>query len=193
MRRGRTGTRSWESAPGENYHSTTGELGGLWRNRGRSPQSLVGVGFTSQGFDTASPYRRHDGSFDQRASFIFEGIERDEPIGDFGLVLDGAAGFELDRADHALGTPPHSLLLASSYGHSDAYQAVVEEVMWSDSQQGGTVSPRVRADMLYFEYPNGGAVFATGSIAWGTSLPENGYDNNVSRITDNVLRRFAST
>ena len=180
VRRGRTGTRSWESAPGENYHSTTGELGGLWRDRGRSPQSLVGVGFTSQGFDTASPYRRHDGSFDQRASFIFEGIERDEPIGDFGLVLDGAAGFELDRADHALGTPPHSLLLASSYGHSDAYQAVVEEVMWSDSQQGGTVSPRVRADMLYFEYPNGGAVFATGSIAWGTSLPENGYDNNVS-------------
>ena len=192
VRRGRTGSRSWESAPGENYHSTTGELGGLWRDRGRSPQSLVGVGFTSQGFDTASPYRRQEGSFDQRASFIFEGIERDEIIGDFGLVLNGAAGFELDRADHALGTPPHALLLASSYGHSDAYQAVVEEVMWSDSQQGGTVNPRVRADMLYFEYPNGGAVFATGSIAWGTSLPENGYDNNVSRITDNVLRKFAS-
>jgi N,N-dimethylformamidase len=35
-------------------------------------------------------------------------------------------------------------------------------------------------------------VFSTGSIAWCGSLSHNGYDNNVSRITENVLRRFAS-
>jgi N,N-dimethylformamidase len=35
------GTRVWEAAPGEYYHSTTGELGGLWRNRGRTPQKMV--------------------------------------------------------------------------------------------------------------------------------------------------------
>ncbi|MEA2585417.1 MAG: hypothetical protein QOF33_3502 [Thermomicrobiales bacterium] len=39
----------------------------------------------------------------------------------------------------------------------------------------------------------GGAFLSTGSIAWCGCLSYNGYDNNASRITDNVLRRFAST
>ena len=46
--------------------------------------------------------------------------------------------------------------------------------------------------MVYFKTPNGGAVFSTGSIAWCGALSHDGYRNNVSRITDNVLRRFAS-
>jgi N,N-dimethylformamidase len=109
------------------------------------------------------------------------------------LILNyGAAGFELDRADPTLGTPPHTLVLASSSGHSDAYQHVVEEVLMSDSRQGGTVNPLVRADMVYFAYPNGGAVFATSSIAWCGALSYNNYTNSVSRITENVLRRFAA-
>jgi N,N-dimethylformamidase len=33
-------------------------------------------------------------------------------------------------------------------------------------------------------------VFATGSINWCASLAWNGYDNNVARVTTNVLRRF---
>src|SRR5439155_13896999 len=44
----------------------------------------------------------------------------------------------------------------------------------------------------YLEYPNGGAVLSTGSIAWCASLSYNNYTNNVSRLTENVLRRFAS-
>jgi N,N-dimethylformamidase len=48
----------------------------------------------------------------------------------------------------------------------------------------------VRADMVYFETNNGGAVFSTGSITWCGSLSHNSYDNNVSRITENVLRHF---
>ena len=188
------GTRTWPARPGEYYHSTTGEPGGLWRSRGRAPQGLVGVGFTSQGFDTGTAYQRRPGSFEPRAAFIFEGIEADEAIGDFGsLVLNhGAAGFELDRAERSLGTPAHALVLASSSGHSDAYQHVIAEVLSSDSRQGSTVNPKVRADMVYFEYPKGGAVFSASSIAWCRALSHNGYDNNVSRITDNVLRRFAA-
>jgi N,N-dimethylformamidase len=187
-----SGIRAWDANPGEYYLSTTGELGGLWRYRGRAPQRLAGIGFTAQGFDNNRPYQRQPGSFDPRAAFIFAGIGKDELIGDFpSLVLNhGAAGFELDRADIALGTPPHALILASSSGYSDSYQHVVEEVLISDSRQGGTVNPRVRADMVYFECPNGGAVFSTGSIAWCGSLSYNNYDNNVSRVTDNVLRRF---
>jgi N,N-dimethylformamidase len=46
--------------------------------------------------------------------------------------------------------------------------------------------------MVYLDYPNGGAVFTTASISWYGSLFYNGYNNNVSRITENVLKRFAS-
>jgi N,N-dimethylformamidase len=45
--------------------------------------------------------------------------------------------------------------------------------------------------MVFFETPSGGAVFSVGSIAWCASLPCNRFDNNVSRITRNVLDRFA--
>jgi N,N-dimethylformamidase len=44
--------------------------------------------------------------------------------------------------------------------------------------------------MVYFETPNDGAVFSVGSICWCGSLSHNQYDNNVSRITENVLRKF---
>jgi N,N-dimethylformamidase len=190
VRRGVAGTRAWQSAPGECYHSTTGELGGLWRYRGKAPQTLVGVGFTAEGWGRATGYRRQAGSFDERAAFIFAGIGADEIIGDFGLMLNGAAGDELDRVDEALGTPPHTLVLASSTGHSDYYQFVVEDLLETTPGQGGTRNPNVRSDMVFFEMPNGGAVFAVGSICWCGSLPYNNFDNNVSRITENVLRRF---
>ncbi len=188
------GTRPWEAAPGEYHHNTTGELGGLWRLRGSAPQKLVGVGFTAQGIDRNSPYRRQPGSFDPRAAFIFEGVGKDELIGDFeSLVMDhGAAGFEMDRLDYSLGTPSHALLLASSSGHSNSYQHVVEEVLIANSSQGGSVNPLVKADMVYFECPKGGAVFSVGSISWCGCLSFNHGNNNVSRITDNVLRTFAS-
>ena len=62
----------------------------------------------------------------------------------------------------------------------------------SDSMQGGSTNPLVKGDMVYFEGPNNGAVFSVGSIAWCGSLSENDYMNNVSRITENVLKKFAS-
>ena len=61
-----------------------------------------------------------------------------------------------------------------------------------DGQQSGPDNPAVRGDMVFFETPNDGAVFAVGSITWFGSLSHNDYDNPVSRITDNVLRAFAS-
>ncbi len=191
LRRGESGSRAWQARPGEYFHSTTGERGGLWRNRARPPQKLVGVGFSAQGFDTSSYYRRLPDSFDPRASFIFDGVGGDDLIGDFGLVGGGAAGYELDRYDLLLGTPPDALLVASSEGHSDNYPHVVEEIFFMFPGLAGTQDPAVRADMVYFANANGGAVFSTGSISWCGSLSHNAYDNNVSRITDNVLRQFA--
>jgi N,N-dimethylformamidase len=55
---------------------------------------------------------------------------------------------------------------------------------------GGDVNARVKADLAFGETASGGALFATSSIAWCGSLSHNRYDNNVSRITLNVLRRF---
>lgn len=192
VRKGEGGSRAWQARPGEYFHSTTGERGGLWRNRARTPQKLVGVGFAAQGFDFSTHYRRMPDSHDRRAEFIFEGIAEDEIIGAFGLAGGGAAGHEIDRYDLALGTPPDALLLASSEGHSDNIQRVVEEVFFSYPGAGGTQDPGVRSDMVYFTTAEGGAVFSASSIAWCGSLAHNNYDNNVSRITANVLRRFAS-
>ena len=149
------GTRSWSASAGEYYHSTTGELGGLWRARGRPPQKMVGVGFTSQGWTEEGgcglnrPYRRQPGSFDPRAAFIFEGIGGDETISGFpSLGLGpGAAGDELDRMDFDLGTPAHTLLLASATGFSEDYQPVVEEVRAIHSTLTQTPNPDYARDL----------------------------------------------
>ena len=115
-----------------------------------------------------------------------------ELIGDFGLAMGGAAGDELDRLDFELGTPPQALLLASSTGHNQHHQQVIEDIPQLKSQRvyGGSTHPPVRADMVYFETGGGGAVFSVGSMTWCGSLSHNDYDNNVSRITENVLRTF---
>ena len=49
---------------------------------------------------------------------------------------------------------------------------------------------KCRAELVFFETPSGGAIFSTGSIGWSSSLAHSNYDNNVSRLTLNVLRRF---
>jgi N,N-dimethylformamidase len=191
VRRGRSGSRTWTGEPGEGHHSG-GEPGGHWVDRGRAPQALVGVGFCAQGGGPGAGYDRTAGSHDPRAAFIFDGIGTDEIIGDFGLKLGGAAADELDRAEPALGTPPGTLIVATTRGkHDDSYQRAVEEVEEMTARAGGTQSEHVRADMTYLETPGGGSVFSVGSIAWSASLSYNGYDNNVAKITGNVLGEFA--
>ena len=65
-----------------------------------------------------------------------------------------------------------------------------EEMPYLHPAMSGDENPEVRADMVFFETQRGGAVVSTGSIAWATSLSHRDADNNVSRITGNVLRRF---
>ena len=66
---------------------------------------------------------------------------------------------------------------------------VIEEMM-GDILKPEHFQSRVRADMAFFETPKGGAVFAVGSMAWCGSLAHDNYQNNVARLTGNVLRRF---
>ncbi|MDN5937182.1 MAG: LamG domain-containing protein [Salinisphaera sp.] len=186
------GSRAWQAKPGEHYLASSGEKSGLWRSRGRAPQKIVGLGFTTEGMDESRPFERLPDSHDERVSWIFEGIGRQELIGDFGLALNGASGLEMDRYDLALGTPPNTLLLASSFGHSDNFPLVSEDIGYAFPGRGGTQDPWVRGDMAFFTTRNGGAVFAAGSIAWSQALPCNGGDNNVARIVGNVLDVFCN-
>ena len=184
------GSRAWQAEAGEGYLATTGERSGLWRSRGRPPQKLVGLGFTTEGMDKSEPFERMPDSWHKRVAWIFEGIGDEELIGDFGLAQGGAAGIELDRYDLLLGTPPHTMLLAASCGHTDNYPLVSEEVTYAFPGRGGSQDPQVRGDMIYFTTANHGAVFAAGSIAWSQALPCHGGENNVGRIMRNVLDAF---
>lgn len=190
LRRDNAGLRAWDAPPGEQFHVSTGERGGLWKYRGRGPHSTVGIGFTTEGFSKAQPYRRTDASRTGIGARIFEGIDTDL-IGENGLVLGGAAGDECDRYDPVLGSPGHALVLASATGFGPEYLPVNEDTLIPTPNQNGQTRPDlVRADMVYFETGNGGAVFSVGSIAWAGALAWNEFDNPTARVTENVLRLF---
>ena len=89
-------------------------------------------------------------------------------------------------------TPPNTLLLACSFGHNENALLVPEEQYFVYSAISGRDNPLVRSDIVYFTTRRGGAVFSASSMAWCGSLAHNGYDNNVARLTGNVLRRFAT-
>ncbi|MDX6378267.1 MAG: hypothetical protein QOE98_2570 [Gaiellaceae bacterium] len=186
------GDGAWAAQPGERRHAFTGEQGGTWRNRGRPPQKVWGTGYTAHMLDQSSYFVQLPDAADPRVAWIFDGIEPDERIGEFGISGGGAAGVEVDRYDRALGTPPHALLLASSVGHSASASVVTDDISYNRPGIAGDEHPLVRGDIVYFTTPDGGAMFSTSSIAWCGSLSWNGYDNNVSRLTENVLRRFAA-
>ena len=186
LRRAEDGVRNWQTETGESYHSFNGEYGGMWRRLGRAPNELVGVGFAAQGFERAIGYARCPASYGSRAAWIFEGVV-EENIGTSGLG-GGAAGQEIDSYNPALGSPAHALVLASATDYGPEMTRTKEEL------EAATIVPSpdpvVRADMVFFETPAGGAVFSVGSISWFGALARNDYDNDVAKITENVVRRF---
>lgn len=192
LRRCESGIRPWQAQPGEYYHQSDGRLGGMWRFLGRDMAAVSGTSMVAQGFDISTYFKRTPDSLDPRVAWAFEGIEYGERLGDFGLVGGGAAGAELDTVDTTLGSPPHTLLVATSAGlHTDAYLTVTELILTNAPGHTGTQNPRIRADMAFHETPNGGAVWAFSSISYCGSLSHNNYDNNISTLTANVLNHFA--
>ena len=191
IRRGEGGIRIWAAEPGEYYNSLDGEYGGLWLRNGRPPQQLAGVGFSAQGDFQGMHYRRNSQLPDEY-QWVFEGID-DEILGDFGLSGGGAAGFELDRVDASLGTPRNAVVLASSETYHDHFVLVPEEMLTHlSTRTGDPVSRLIRSDMTLFETGHGGFVFSVGSITYCGSLPWNNFDNNISRLTANILNRFVA-
>ncbi len=188
LRRAEDGVRNWETETGESYHAFGGEYGGMWRRNGRPPNQLVGIGFAAQGFEKASYYMVNPGSLRGRAAWIWEGVEIEHGrIGTSGLG-GGAAGQELDRYDTRLGSPDHAVILASATDFGPDMLRTKEE--FEGSVAFTRPDPYVRSDIVFFETPNGGAVFSVGSISWFGALARNGYDNDVATMTANVVRRF---
>ena len=86
-------------------------------------------------------------------------------------------------------------MLATSAGmHPASYLLVVEDLEVTAARgHRPEHRPRPRRpDLPAAGERVGGAVFSVGSISWCGSLSHNGYANDVSRITANVLRRFRS-
>lgn len=190
VRRGMAGTRTWESRSGEVHLAGTGEPGSLWRHSGFAPQALVGVGFDATVYDHPGYYLTTPDARNPRVAFIMEGITDEERIGDYGHRAGGAVGIETDRADVDLGTPEHALVIATSHGLGPGALPTLEEIRTMSHGLDGEQNNLVRADMVFFETLNGGAVFSTGSISYALSLSHNGYANNIRTITRRVLDRF---
>ncbi|MGJ7043244.1 N,N-dimethylformamidase [Shinella sp. BE166] len=191
VRRAEGGMRVWASQPGEYYHQLDGDYGGLWRRNGIPPQAVAGVGFTAEGGFEGSYYVRTAASYAEDLAFLFDGISPDERIGDFGLSGGGAAGFEIDQAATDLGTPEFATIVAFSEGHGPSFHTTFEELLLPDVFDG---APRahggISANIVYGKSETGGGLFAVGSITFCGSLSHNNYDNNVSRLLENCLRRF---
>ena len=124
---------------------------------------------------------------------MLEGIGPDEVIGDFGLAGGGAAGYEIDRYDLALGTPPNALLLATSLG-------ATRSTTRTCARRSGSTTPGSTARTTSWCAPTSSTSRRATAEACSrparshgaASLSHNDYDNNVSQVMRNVLDRFAS-
>lgn len=191
VRRAEGGMRVWASQPGEYYHQLDGEYGGLWRRNGIPPQKVAGVGFTAEGGFEGSYYLRTPASYRDDLAFLFEGISSSERIGDFGLSGGGAAGFEIDQAATDLGTPDYATVVAFSEGHGPSFHTTFEELLLPGVFDG---TPReyggISSNIVYGRSETGGGLFAVGSITFCGSLSHNDYNNNVSQLLENCLKKF---
>jgi len=192
VRRAEGGIRIWGTEVGESYHAFDGSYGGLWRRIGRSAHRLVGNGFSSQGSYLGFPYTANSAIADPRVAFLREGLEAElRPgalLGERGLMGGGAAGHELDRWDPRLGSPRHALVVASAVVDHPQFKPVNEDRLghlWP-----APLEQLIRADMVFFETPAGGAVFSVGSMNFVGALPIDDYDNLLTRMMTNAVRRF---
>lgn len=189
IRRGDLGVRTYTSPGGERVLSLNGEHGCMWRSRGRAPNVLLGVGNCFEGSAPGVPYARTPASRDIAFAKIFDGIGEDELLGEEGLG-GGASGDEGDRFDVGLGSPINTVILATSTGHPDQYFLDPADVGFVPNNTLGTQTDLIRSDMTYYENSGGGGVFSVGSINWYCSLGWKDYQNNIAKLTGNVIRYF---
>lgn len=191
VRRGDQGVRTYTLPGGERTSSLTGQCGGTWRSRGRSSHNLFGVGCCGEGTGPGVPYARTAASRRPEHAWMFEGIEPEEELLGVHGLGGGASGDEIDSFDEACGSPRGAVVLATTRGHPDAFGIMPECVTFPIGGVLGTQTREIRSDLIYYDTHAGGAVFSVGSINWFCSLAWDAYQNNIARLTANVLRGFA--
>lgn len=176
--------RTWDGKLAEQSLALTNEPGGHLRARGRGEFSLIGGAISLMGFDGARPFTRASDSFDKKCAWLFEGVENDT-FGYDGIVLGGAAGYEVDATDPHLGTAPDTIVVARATGFPESF--FHDPTRW---YEGGEAQLRERrvAEMTLRFLPKGGLIFSASSVAWCGALPKAGKINDVGRITLNLLK-----
>jgi N,N-dimethylformamidase len=127
-----------------------------------SEANLLGVVFSDAGAMTSAPYTVLD---PDHWAFAGTGLRKGDLLGTKILHQrygDGASGHETDKVTPS--SPKNVQVLAKGL----------------NPDEGG-------AHLVFFETPNGGAVFSAGSITYPTGLL---CDEQLSRVTKNVLERF---
>ena len=193
----------YEMPPAERHHSMTGEQGGTWRNRGRGPHALVGLGTAGAGFDRGSPYQRQPDSDDPRAAFIFEGIEerpdrrRTEPAGALGRgrlrVRPGRHRARLARiarsaSPRRCGSTRRTRRWSTTRCTSPRVAtAPMSAIRRSPARRIGSPGPTWRTWSTRTAAPSSRPVRSAGAAACRRTTTS----GTVSRVTENVLRQFA--
>ncbi|MET3649055.1 N,N-dimethylformamidase beta subunit family domain-containing protein [Phyllobacterium ifriqiyense] len=180
--------RTWDGPIAEQNFAITNEPGGHLRSRGRGEFSLIGGAISLMGFDGARPFTRTIDSFDPAHQWLFDGVAADT-FGDSGIVLGGAAGYEVDATDMRLGTSPDTIVIARASGFPDSFYH--DSSRWyegGDSERDG----RRCGEMTVRYLSAGGIIFSASSVAWLGALPCGDDMNDVGRITLNALRYLSS-
>lgn len=186
VRRGHSGTRANSSLPGETFHATTNEPGGLWRHRGAPPNGLVGIGFCAQGWIGGSGFELSQGLGRTHAAFLVHGIET-ATIGVTG-PFGGLAADEIDRVDLSVGQLAGAIRIGTSRGRMGrAYQPAVEDCEVVLPDMGGDENADIGADIIFARTRAQGWVFSVGSVAWTLGLTDEHADEGVQQMMRNLL------
>ncbi|MDV3252866.1 hypothetical protein DevBK_16125 [Devosia sp. BK] len=189
LRRGPTQAgRTWDGPLAEMPLALTNEPGGYLRDRGRGEFALTGVGIALMGFSKSLPFTRTASSHEPGFAWLFDGVAGDT-FGDTGMVLGGAAGYEVDCTNSALGTPENIVVLATARGFPDDY--VDDPGRWYEGGAPERDAKRL-AEMTFLTHASGGSVFSASSVAFLGALPGPDEQNDVGRMTLNLLRHFSS-
>jgi N,N-dimethylformamidase len=178
----------WPSPAGELHLALSGEPGGHWESRGRPPQSLVGSTYLMMSFGPSRPYKRVTVSYSREWAWVFENVG-ERAIGDQGIVLGGAAGYEVDGVVERLPVPSSLVRLATANDFESSFQLREHLPIPADDEERRKLR---RADMTIYRHHGGGLVFSVGSVAWCGALPFAGSRNAVGEITSNVAKHFAT-
>ncbi len=191
VRRTEGGIRTWAAEPGEYYHAFDGAYGGLWRRSDRAPNLLCGIGFSSQGTFVGDSYRQSPAARDNTHAWIFEGVKDEFSAATaFRVAARRVSNSTGSTTGWAVRSMPWCWPRRKATTAGTSSSCTRSGWDFTTTIPGQTLEQLIRADMTYIEKPKGGAVFSVGSITYCGSLPHNKFDNDVSRLTFNVLNRF---